>query len=89
VSYTNSTQTNATHLDDDMLAFLLANDVSIGLSLDGPASLSDASREPRRALPTHSEGASAGARQRARAHATTVDAARRLQAQGREAGADR
>jgi len=85
VAYTNSTQTNATHLDDDMLAFLLANDVSIGLSLDGPASLSDASRKSRRAPP---KGASsAGDQRRMSAHATTVDAARRLQARGREAGA--
>src|SRR5262245_10258978 len=30
IAYTNSTQTNATHLDDEMLEFLLANEVSIG-----------------------------------------------------------
>jgi uncharacterized protein len=93
VTYTNSTQTNATHLDDDMLEFLLANDVSIGLSLDGPAALTDASRKTRRTLPMLNEGtcssSAAGARRGARgsAHATTVDAARRLQERGREAGA--
>ncbi|MEA2703961.1 MAG: uncharacterized protein QOD63_1906, partial [Actinomycetota bacterium] len=36
VAFTNATQTNATHLDDGMLDFLLANGVAIGLSLDGP-----------------------------------------------------
>ncbi|MGH3932587.1 MAG: radical SAM protein [Pseudonocardiaceae bacterium] len=98
VSYTNSTQTNATHLDDDMLEFLLANDVSIGLSLDGPAALTDASRKTRRTLPVLNAGScgsggsgsgASGTRRAASggAHATTVDAARRLQERGREAGA--
>jgi uncharacterized protein len=91
VAYSNSTQTNATHLDDDMLEFLLANDVSIGLSLDGPETLTDASRTTRRPLPMLEEGRrgsrGAPARPRAGAHATTVDAARRLQQRGREAGA--
>ncbi|MGW5418786.1 radical SAM protein [Streptomyces sp. NPDC003943] len=99
VTYTNSTQTNATHLDDAMLEFLLANDVSIGLSLDGPPALSDVSRRPRRMLPVLNEGSqgdgggcgsgsgTARASRRDSAHATTVDAARRLQERGREAGA--
>ena len=36
VAYTNSTQTNATHLDDEMLDFLLANNVGIELVSMGP-----------------------------------------------------
>jgi uncharacterized protein len=94
VAYTNATQTNATHLDDEMLEFLLDNDVSIGLSLDGPAALTDASRKTRRSLPMLNEGTCgsgpAGTRRGSRgggAHGTTVDAARRLQEKGREAGA--
>ncbi len=84
--------TNATHLDDDMLEFLLANDVSIGLSLDRPPALTDASRKPRRSLPVVNDascGGASGPRRgvRAGAHATTVDAARRLQERGREAAA--
>jgi uncharacterized protein len=86
VAYANSTQTNATHLGDDMMEFLLANDVSIGLSLDGPELLTDASRKTRRTLPVLGSGGS-GARAARGAHATTVDAARRLQERGREAGA--
>ncbi|UQX04550.1 radical SAM protein [Streptomyces sp. RerS4] len=85
VAYTNSTQTNGTHLDDDMLEFLLANDVSIGLSLDGPPELNDASRKLRRMLPVLNEGSRRGSG--AGGHATTVDAARRLQERGRAAGA--
>ncbi|MDQ4098717.1 MAG: radical SAM protein, partial [Actinomycetota bacterium] len=85
VAYTNSTQTNATHLDDEMLDFLLANDVSIGLSLDGPAPLTNASRRPRRLIPVSDE--SSGCGNRVDAHATTVDAARRLQERGQQAGA--
>lgn len=114
VAYTNSTQTNATHLDDDLLDFLIANDVSIGLSLDGPADLTDASRRTRRALPLlagggtgdggcHRDGCHGGgdgggdggtrgdgpdrAPAGRGAHATTVDAARRLQERGRAAAA--
>ena len=93
VSYTNATQTNATHLDDGMLDFLLANDVSIGLSLDGPADLTDASRRTRRTLPLltgdgcGSGGGSARGGVPGGAHATTVDAARRLQERGQQAAA--
>jgi uncharacterized protein len=93
VAYNNSTQTNATHLTDELLDFLVANDVSIGLSLDGPAALTDASRTMRRMLPmlkTEVQGDVSGApRPRAggSAHATAVRAARRLQERGREAGA--
>ena len=92
-TFSNSTQTNATHLTDDLLEFLLANDVSIGLSLDGPAALTDVSRTYRRTLPVLNEATHAsvagGPRPRSvgGAHATTVDAARRLQERGREAGA--
>lgn len=92
VSYTNATQTNATHLDDGMLDLLLANDVSIGLSLDGPAPQNDASRKTRRELAIVSvDGARPqrpGRVDRHRtAHATTVNAARRLQERGLAAGA--
>ena len=101
VRYTNSTQTNATHLDDDLLDFLLANDVSIGLSLDGPERLNDASRRPRRADagpdgPTSAPRARASTPRaqasapRARAstpHATTVAAAAALKRRGHQAGA--
>jgi uncharacterized protein len=86
VKYTNSTQTNATHLTDDMLDFLLASGVSIGLSLDGPEGLTDASRRTRRALPVLNENTSCSNKHRG-AHATTIDAARRIQARGREAAA--
>jgi uncharacterized protein len=86
VTYSNSTQTNATRLDDDMLELLLANDVSIGLSLDGPAELSDVSRVSRRTLPMLDVRAGHQRAERS-AHATTIDAARRLQEHGREAGA--
>lgn len=87
VRYTNSTQTNATHLDDDLLDFLLANDVSIGLSLDGPERLNDASRRPRSA---HAATAGPTGTPRARAsapHATTVAAAAALNSRGHQAGA--
>jgi uncharacterized protein len=91
VAYTNSTQTNATHLDDDLLEFLLANDVSIGLSLDGPPELSNASRLSRRTLPliTAGGGTRAGGSvgPAGDAHATTVHAAERLQQRGHAAGA--
>lgn len=83
VRYTNATQTNATHLDDDMLELLLANDVSIGLSLDGPADLNDGARRIRRPLQLAGESP----RPQRTAHATTVDAAARLQARGRQAAA--
>jgi uncharacterized protein len=85
VRYTNSTQTNATHLDDEMLEFLLANDVSIGLSLDGPADLNDGARRIRR--PLQMAGEAPAPRPQRTAHATTVDAAARLQARGRQAAA--
>jgi uncharacterized protein len=87
VQYTNSTQTNATHLDDDMLDFLLANKVSIGLSLDGPEAVTNVSRVSRRNLPLVASHAGAGAGRARDAHATTVDAARRLQDRGRSVGA--
>lgn len=75
VAYSNSTQTNATHLDEGMLDFLLRNDIAVGLSLDGPADLTDPVRQTRRALPLLG------------AHATTVDAAARLAERGRRPGA--
>jgi uncharacterized protein len=41
VIFANSIQTNATHLDQRMLEFLVDNDVHVGLSLDGPRQLND------------------------------------------------
>jgi uncharacterized protein len=86
VAYTNSTQTNATHLDERMLELLLANDVSIGLSLDGTQGQTAASRIGRRTRALTVRQSTPGARA-ADAHATTVDAARRLQKRGRRAAA--
>ncbi len=51
VQYTNAIQTNATLLDDGLLAFLVGNEFAVGLSMDGPKSLTDASR-PMRAGPS-------------------------------------
>ena len=87
VAYTNATQTNASHLDEEMLEFLLANDVSIGLSLDGPPELSDASRVGRRTLPLVAAGDPGRRNRVSSAHAITVQAAQRLQQRGRQAGA--
>ncbi len=47
VTYSNSTQTNGTHLDDEMLDFLVASGIQIGLSLDGPQPLNDCSKQMR------------------------------------------
>lgn len=87
--YSNSTQTNATHLDDDMLDFLVANDVSIGLSLDGPSRLNDASRRARKPVEATVSGPNARAdlMRAAVPHATTVEAAQALQRRGRQVGA--
>lgn len=90
VRYENSTQTNATHLDEEMIDFLLANDVSIGLSLDGPAGLNDASRKARATPAAGGAGGDVASARRMRAaapHATTVAAAAALKSRGREAGA--
>lgn len=69
VSYTNSIQTNATLLDNEWLAFLSKNSFSIGLSLDGPKELNDASRPMRKGPPIS-------------AYAVTLEAADRLRALG-------
>lgn len=74
VEYENAIQTNATRLNDEMMSFLLRNNFRIGLSLDGPIALNDASRVSRS---TAQESA----------HDVTLDAARRLQARGQAAGA--
>lgn len=74
VRYQNSVQTNATRLDDPMLEFLDENDFHIGLSLDGPKRLNDNVRLL--SIDQHPS-----------AHDITVDAANRLQARGRAAGA--
>lgn len=98
VTFTNSTQTNATHLDDVMLDFLLANGVGIGLSLDGPVPVNDESRRSRRRLPmlpdaepggcdADTGGCGSGSGSGFSAHRTTTDAARRLQDRGQGAAA--
>ncbi|MGO9419283.1 radical SAM protein, partial [Roseiarcus sp.] len=75
VSYTNSIQTNATELSDDMVDFLTANQFQIGLSLDGPTTLTDEARRMRSKVDRRS------------AYEVTVDAAKRLQQRGGGAGA--
>jgi uncharacterized protein len=75
VAFSNATQTNATHLDDEMMDFLLANDFGIGLSMDGGKEVSDRSRRMR-----------AGGDDRS-AHEITVDAARRLYRRGQQPAA--
>jgi len=69
VAYTNSIQTNATLLDDALLAFLLQNDIAIGLSMDGPQALNDSARPMRKGPPVS-------------AHEITLNAADRLRAHG-------
>ncbi len=69
VAYTNSIQTNATRLTDELLAFLLQNDIAIGLSMDGPKELTDAARPLRNAASVST-------------HAITLNAADRLRAHG-------
>ncbi|MGC8463901.1 MAG: anaerobic sulfatase maturase [Acidimicrobiales bacterium] len=49
----NSIQTNGTLLDDRWAAFLAEEHFAVGLSLDGPAVLHDATRPDRRGRPTH------------------------------------
>jgi uncharacterized protein len=75
VAYSNASQTNATHLDDEMMDFLLANDFGIGLSMDGDVTVNDRSRRMRRAGDDRS------------AHEITVDAARRLYQRGQQPAA--
>lgn len=74
VRYVNAVQTNATRLDDDMLDFLVNNRIHIGLSLDGPTAINDATRRMRggRALS---------------AHDVTIDAAQRIKARALAVGA--
>jgi uncharacterized protein len=73
-TFTNALQTNATLLDDAMLAFLVDSGIEIGLSMDGPKAVNDAVRVGRKAVPI-------------RAHDVTRDAAERLRAHGRTPGA--
>lgn len=75
VAFGNSTQTNATRLDDEMMDFLLANGFGIGLSMDGSAAVNDNSRQLRMVDDHRS------------AHAVTVDAARRLSERGQQPAA--
>jgi len=75
VSYTNSIQTNATELSDGMVDFLTEHQFQIGLSLDGPTTLTDEARRMRSKVDRRS------------AYEVTVDAAKRLQQRGRSAGA--
>jgi uncharacterized protein len=69
VAYTNAIQTNATLLDDEMLVFLMQNEIAIGFSMDGPKFLTDTSR-PMRKGPLIST------------HEITLDAADRLRLHG-------
>lgn len=72
VHYENSVQTNATYLTPKLLDLLVDRGVNIGLSLDGPAGLNDASRPGRTGAVS--------------AHAATVAAGRELAARGRRPG---
>ena len=49
----NNIQTNGTLLDARWCSFLAENHFAVGLSIDGPASLHNASRPDRRGRPTH------------------------------------
>ncbi len=49
----NSLQTNGTLLDDDWCAFLAEHHFAVGISIDGPAALHDASRPDRHGGATH------------------------------------
>ena len=75
VTFGNSTQTNATRLDDEMMDFLLGNGFGIGLSMDGSAAINDNSRQLRMVDNPQSS------------HAVTVDAARRLSLRGQQPAA--
>lgn len=74
VRYANSVQTNATRLTNEMLDFLLRSGFHIGLSLDGPRAVNDATRLTRR-------------HEMRSPHAIVVDAAERLRARGYRPGA--
>lgn len=72
----NAVQTNATHLDDELLGFLTGHDFHIGLSLDGPKQVNGRSRHLRVVQEREDD-----------AHAVTIDAAARLRAAGQAPGA--
>jgi uncharacterized protein len=74
VRFTNAIQTNATHLDDEMLEFLTSNGFHIGLSLDGSKGINRRSRLLR---VVHEPSA----------HETTTAAAARLRDKGQTPGA--
>jgi uncharacterized protein len=74
VAFSNALQTNATLLDDAMLAFLVGNGFEIGLSMDGPKAINDPVRIARGSIPIA-------------AHDVTVDAAARLRVAGSRPGA--
>ena len=76
VRFANSVQTNATHLDDDMLELLTANGFQIGLSLDGPKKLNGRARQLRVIRDRDAD-----------AHEVTVAAADRLRERGQTPGA--
>ncbi len=69
VRFANAVQTNATHLDDDLLELLTTSGFHIGLSLDGPARVNQRSRKLRVVRDTD-------------AHAVTIAAAARLREHG-------
>jgi uncharacterized protein len=76
VQLTNAVQTNATHLDDDMLELLTANDFHIGLSLDGPGRINRRARQLRVIRDQDQD-----------AHEITIAAADRLRERGQAPGA--
>jgi len=49
----NNIQTNGTLLDEQWCSFLAEQHFAVGLSIDGPASMHDASRPDRHGRPTH------------------------------------
>ena len=69
-----------------MLELLLSHDVTIGLSLDGPAELTDPARQPRRALPIVTAGNSRARAAPDRAAARSAVAARTTRRPGPRPG---
>jgi uncharacterized protein len=103
VHHSNTVQTNATHLTENMLELLVANNIHIGLSLDGPAEINDKARgfqqpaapppRPFLSLPVVpnermvSDSDAASRPDSPSPHDITVDAAQRLRRRGLSAGA--
>src|SRR5262249_28961012 len=97
--FSNAVQTNATHLTEEMLDFLVGHDIRIGLSLDGPEVMNDHARRfhapgksRARSLPvlpneTFSESEAHSSSAFRSPHEITVEAARRLKNRGFTPGA--